>query len=221
MRETPFAGNYPTLPPAIRDGPLAKTLELVRKQLRALCDSTYIADKAFEGYQPLSGNLTDISDLTTSLLGYAVLEATDAAALAVLAGAVAVPWTPSLTAGTTPPTGVTYGVGGQVGIYFKLGPLIIVPTCRVTLTSKGAAGVGNVRLNLPFTANASSLAISSPVRYAGVTLPSAGVGAFFQIASGQSYANLNTQTNTDSTINVAWADITDTFDCSCSFFYRT
>lgn len=62
-------------------------------------------------------------------------------------------WTPGITAGTTPPTGVTYSL--QVGQYSRVGNIVFC-ALEMRLTSVGTSGAGTVQITgLPFAASAS------------------------------------------------------------------
>jgi len=114
-------------------------------------------------------------------------------------------WTPALSAATTPPTGMTYSV--QSGTYTKIGRLVFV-TWRMTLTSKGAGGVGQAQITgLPFTST--SFVTSFPFRGTGYTAPSTGQ-IMFALVSG---TNINVLTsNNTSTPDVQWGDINNNWD---------
>jgi hypothetical protein len=114
-------------------------------------------------------------------------------------------WTPALSAAGTPPTGVTYST--QDGTYTKFGRLVFV-TWRMTLTSKGAGGVGQVQITgLPFAT--SKFTTTSPFRGSGYTLPSSGQGVF-GLFSGSLIAA--TTSNNTTSPDVTWADITNAWD---------
>lgn len=74
-------------------------------------------------------------------------------------------WTPTLTAATTPPTGVTYGA--QSGYYTRIGNVVFF-TGTLTVTSLGTGAVGTARISLPFTS--SQAVLVAPFRGAGYTL---------------------------------------------------
>ena len=114
-------------------------------------------------------------------------------------------WTPALSAATTPPTGMTYSV--QSGTYTKIGRLVFV-TWRMTLTSKGAGGVGQAQITgLPFSST--SFVTSFPFRGTGYTAPSTGQ-ILFALVSG---TNINVLTsNNTSTPDVQWGDINNNWD---------
>lgn len=58
-------------------------------------------------------------------------------------------FTPTFTANTTPPTGVTYG--SQIGNYTRIGRVVFI-RIQLILSSKGAGGVGSARIGgLPFS----------------------------------------------------------------------
>lgn len=114
-------------------------------------------------------------------------------------------WTPALSAATTPPTGMTYSV--QSGTYTKFGRLVFV-TWRMTLTSKGAGGVGQAQITgLPFSSVA--FTTTSPFRGSGYTLPSSGQ-MIYGLISGSLIA-VTTSNNTGSP-DVTWADINNNWD---------
>lgn len=120
----------------------------------------------------------------------------------------------SVTAGGTPPTGVTYS--NQNTQFVKIGRVVTL-TSTITLSSKGASGVGAVRLTgLPFTpqldtpiaiGNLTGLTLAANERLTGVA-SNAGYIAFQK-------SNLTTFTNLD------WADIGAAFSFSVTVTYIT
>lgn len=116
----------------------------------------------------------------------------------------------SLTATTTPPTGVTYSA--QTLTYTKIGRMV-QHDGRETISSKGASGVGIVKMTgLPFSLAGNQL--FNIGRYGSVTLPSSGIG-LWGLSNGTE-VSLGTNINTG-VVDVNWADIGASFD----FFYQT
>ena len=115
-------------------------------------------------------------------------------------------YTPTFSALGTPPTSVTYTT--QTASYTKIGRLVFAQW-RVTLSSKGTGGVGQVAIGaLPFSA--ATNVTSTPFRGASYTNPSSGIGQF-GFTSGTNVA-VCTSINTNGAVSVTWADVTDTYD---------
>lgn len=116
----------------------------------------------------------------------------------------------------TPPTSVTYGA--RSFRFTKVGR-IVHGEGRLTLTSKGSGGVGALSLTgLPWTA--SGVGVTKNIRaanFTGSAIPSSGIG-LVALISGTALG-LGYSTNANDANDLAWADVTDTFDAIISFTY--
>jgi hypothetical protein len=128
-------------------------------------------------------------------------------------------WTPTATAQTTPPTGVTYS--SQVGNYTKLGNVVHV-WARVALTSKGSSGVGNILIGmLPFTVNDPGTPVyAGPLRANSLTF----TAGYTQVVCAPVRASTNVavieQGSGVTDQNSVWANVANTsaFILSASYF---
>lgn len=122
----------------------------------------------------------------------------------------------ALTANGTPPTGVTYAGGGQAYNYVVMGKLIYV-WGRLTLTSKGASGVGTViATGLPFS-SASGNHVQTGFRWNGATLPGTTNTQIQTLVSG-TQMSFQYMTNTGVS-DLLWSAITNGFDFVWSALY--
>lgn len=138
-------------------------------------------------------------------------------------------FTPTLTAATTPATGVTYTT--QSGKYTKIGRIVHITDLNIVTSSNGTGGVGPMRLGgLPFTASA--YFVSSPLRFSGINLTS-GFYSCFMFGQTGTTATLSESSITGSQMllatgstdvnagDITWDNLGPATSVICSFNYST
>lgn len=125
-------------------------------------------------------------------------------------------WTPTLTAASVAPTGVTYST--QSARYTKIGRVVHIEG-RVGISSKGSGGSGTVRIGgLPFSIGSANAA-GSAVVVAGANMPS-GYQANLSGGTASATVLVFTRTNNTSLSNLDWAtEINGDFDVVFSISY--
>ena len=118
-------------------------------------------------------------------------------------------WTPSLSAITTAPTGVTYDATYRKGRYVKIGRMVFVEYIMI-LTNKGTGGVGDSLITgLPFTHAANDIFAT----YTGTVcnLTTGRNGVFMQMNSGQNYL-VALYGNGGTATGLPWSDLANNSD---------
>ncbi len=126
-------------------------------------------------------------------------------------------WTPSLSAQTTAPTGVTYDAY-RYGRYTKIGRMVYA-RATVVITSKGTGGVGDVVITgLPFAAGDYSGYAYVPVEC--IYYPSGGITGdlFGMIIDNNSFINLSSATTPTNLIS--WSTLSNSEKISINVVYQ-
>jgi hypothetical protein len=127
--------------------------------------------------------------------------------------AISLNWTPTLSAATTPPTGVTYS--NQTGLSYRLGNLVYI-RCHLILTSAGTGGVGQAQINgLPYPV-VSSFTVCMPFN-TGTTLTAGRIMQLLSVGSSLKFYEVG---NTGS-IAVAIGAIGGTSNIQFDIVYQT